>query len=333
MQVDGLTTRSFRLSESDTGGISPSSILKSEKSCLQGTVPDFLLRIQRALAYVLCLVAALSAPGVIPRLGIDYPYFFIMALVLFAWFTIKWGAVKKLANKSNFLEILLGSMVVIAVYVLNLAEGSVIGLVDLILIFAGVTLSFYGFRAFKLFWVPTLYGVVLLLGYQLENILPAYTANLQDWMAGVMASSMRIIGIQASASGYVVSMNSTAGPLLLSVEGDCTGIQGILAFGMLSTLAVLDIKAKLSRLLPLFVLGFIGAFLINIVRLFGVFLTFEYLGVALGSTVHVYLGYILFIVWVMVFWAIAFRYLLPATPSHLGNAGSPPPGLNDFHPR
>lgn len=279
------------------------------------------MKIDRAQAFILSLAVAFIAPLGIPRFGIDYPYFFIMCLVLFAWFTIKWTAVKRIPYRSNFMEILLGCMAVTAIYVAKISINGPLGLLDMIVVFAGVTLAFYGFRAFKLFWVPTTYGIVLLAGYQLENILPTYTANLQDWMANVMASSMRIMGIQASASGYIVSMNSSSGPLLLSVEGDCTGIQGILAFGMLSTLAILDIKTKLSKLVPLFAIGFIGAFLINIVRLFGVFLTFEYLGAAIGATVHVYLGYILFIVWVMIFWALAFRYLLPQAPANISPAG------------
>jgi len=74
------------------------------------------------------------------------------------------------------------------------------------------------------------------------------------------------------------------------------------------------------RLAIVFAVGFIGAFLINIVRLFGVFLAFEYLGVSVGTDVHVYLGYSLFIVWVLVFWSLAFRYLTP-------RQGTPLPGM------
>jgi len=297
-------------------------ILKFKK--YRSLCPSFLavLKVDRAQSFLLSIVGVYVAPLAIPRFGIDYPYFFIMSLVLFAWFLIKWSSVDKLPNRSSYLEILLGCLIVAAIYAYKIVAVSKLGLLDMIGLFAAVVLAFYGFRSFKLFWVPTTYGIILLLGYQLENILPTYTATLQDWMAGVMASSMRILGIQATASGYVVFMNSSSGPLLLSVEGDCTGVQGILAFGMLSTLAVLDIKTKLSKLIPLFAIGFLGAFLINIVRLFGVFLTFEYLGASLGTTVHVYLGYILFILWVLAFWALAFRYLLPKTGTLL------PPGSN-----
>ncbi|MGI0090869.1 MAG: archaeosortase/exosortase family protein [Nitrososphaerales archaeon] len=270
------------------------------------------MQISRSNAFLLALIAAFVAPVAIPRMGIDYAYFFIMVLVLFAWFTIKWSSVKSIARKGSAPEIILGIAIVAADYIQNFVFGSRLGLLDMLFIFCGVIVAFYGIRSFKLFWVPTTYGIVLLLGYQVEAVVPNFVA-LQNWMANVMAISMRGLGVSAIVSGHIVYLSSNSTVLGLNVEGDCTGVQGILAFGMLSTMAVLDIKAKVSRLIPLFVIGFVGAFLINIVRLFGVFLTFEYLGISLGTDVHVYLGYLLFIVWVMVFWSLAFRYLMPKT--------------------
>jgi len=221
---------------------------------------------------------------------------------------------------------ILGIIMVVAIYAWNIHRVSAVGLLDMIIIFGAVVLSFYGIRAFKMFWVPATYGIVLLLGYQLSNIVPNFS-ELQNWMAGVMASSMNILGINATVNGHLVIMNSADDTLALDVEGDCTGVQGILAFGMLSTMAVLDLKAKLSRLVPLFILGFAGAFFINIVRLFGVFLTFEYLGVSAGSSVHVYLGYLLFIAWVMVFWSLAFRYLVPKSTVSTDHMPPSPPSM------
>jgi hypothetical protein len=40
-------------------------------------------------------------------------------------------------------------------------------------------------------------------------------------------------------------------------------------------------------------------------------LTFEFLGTDAGNAVHVFVGYGLFIVWVVAFWSIAFKYLNP----------------------
>jgi exosortase/archaeosortase family protein len=278
----------------------------------------------RANGFVLGLVAAYLAPIGIPGVGLDYPYFFIMSIVLFAWFVFKWDGVKSLSQKANLPEVILGACIIGADYAENLAAGSRVGMIDLLVIFLGVVVAFYGLRSLKFFWVPMTYGIILLLGYQIENYAPNYVA-LQEWLASVLASSMRVLGISASVSGHLVVLNPHSNaPLFLDVESDCTGMQGILAFGMLSTMALLDMKPKISRLVPLFVVGFAGAFLINILRLIVVFLTFEFLGAEAGTTMHVYFGYVIFIAWVMVFWTLAFRYLAPRPTAGLPTAPMPP---------
>jgi len=108
-------------------------------------------------------------------------------------------------------------------------------------------------------------------------------------------------------------------PIFLEVSGACTGLQGILAFGMLSTMSLLDLKPRISRLVPIFTIGFLGAFLINILRLLVVFLTFEYFGLDAGTTMHIYFGYLLFVGWVLAFWALAFRYLVPSNVTTLAS--------------
>lgn len=254
---------------------------------------------------------AFLLPAAIPNVGLDYPYFFIMVIVLFAWFLFKWDSVKAISTRSSKAEMLLALSGLGAIYAFKVFEGTPVGILDLILLFLGAVVFTYGLRAMKLFWVPAAYGVVLLAGYQIENYTPNFVA-LQDWLAGVLAATVSAFGIGASVSGHLVTLNTSSGTLLLDVASDCTGIQGILAFGMLSTMALLDLKPRMSRLIPIFAIGFLGAFLTNILRLVVVFLTFEYLGPDVGGSVHVYFGYLIFIVWVMAFWMIAFRYLGPA---------------------
>lgn len=286
-------------------------------------------KIRRHQAFALSLVVSFLAPLAIPSEGLDWPYFFIMILVLFAWFSIKWNSVKKLTGKGSLWEIVVATTIVVADYAENAYFHSTFGLIDMIAVFCAVVLAFYSKSAFKLFWVPATYGLVLLLGYQLEALIPNFVA-LQNWMASIMASFMRLLGVGATVAGHIVYLSSGSSTLGLNVEGDCTGVQGILAFGMLSTMAVLDIKTKLSRAIPLFVLGFVGAFVINMVRLIGVFMSFEYLGSSMGTEVHVYLGYLLFIVWVMAFWSLAFRYLVPkhSSPLATGTTASIPRSLH-----
>ena len=268
---------------------------------------------------------AFLLPLALPGVGIDYTYFFIFILVFFAWLIMKWSSFESLTNKSTYLETVLGLSGVAAIYAEKIALSSREGILDMVIIFSALALAFFGIKSFKLFWVPAIYGIVLLLGYQVENDIPNYVA-LQDWMAGLMASAMSALGVASTASGPIVALNvHSSSPLLLDVEGDCTGIQGVLAFGVLSTMALVDVKAKPSRLIPIFAIGFIGVFLINILRLLLVFITFEYLGVYLGNEVHVYAGYALFVVWILIFWSLAFKYM-PARPATMGGPVIPSGG-------
>jgi exosortase/archaeosortase family protein len=285
------------------------------------------VRLGRPDAFLLTLGAAYLAPLAIPNVGIDFTYFFIMCIVLFAWFILKWDAVRSLPLRGSPAEILVGVAAVLSIYGYKIHTATRLGILDMLIIFAGVVTAFYGLKAFKLFWVPASYGIVLLVGYQLESVIPNFVL-LQSLMAGVMASAMRAIGVSATVSGHYVQLSSASGPLYLNVESDCTGVQGILAFGLLSTMSVLDVKAKPMRLAIVFAVGFVGAFLINIVRLFGVFLAFEFLGAGIGNDVHVYLGYSLFIVWVLIFWSIAFKYLTPRQGTTLPSVGLPVPSSN-----
>ena len=280
---------------------------------------------------MLSIAVAFLLPLAIPGVGLDYnsSFFLITVFVLLAWFIFRWDRVKGITQRSGRMEILLGASVIAIDYAFNTLRGSSVGVLDLLVVFLGTVVAFYGLGSLKLFWVPAAYGIVLLIGYEVENVIPNLVA-LQDWLASVMASVLNAVGISSTAAGELVSMNTPSGtPILLDVQGTCTGLEGILAFGLLSTMTLLDLKPKMSRVIPIFAIGFAGAFLTNILRLLVEFLTYEYAGADAGLTMHVYFGYFVFIAWVVGFWAIAFRYLVPMkrnrSPGSGGLGGDPNP--------
>jgi exosortase len=271
------------------------------------------MKLTRADWFAFATAVGFLVPAAIPNVGIDTEFWIITVFVFLAWFIFRWDGVKGISSKGGKAEVLLGASLIFADYAFNGLRGSPVGIVDLLVIFAGTIISFYGIRSLRFFWVPATYGIVLLLGYEIENIAPGFVA-LQDWLAGVMGWILNALGISSTVTGEFVSMSTPHGtPILLEVGGPCTGVQGIIAFGMLSTMALLDLKPTKARLIPIFAIGFLGAFLINIVRLLVMFLVYEYASLDVATTVHIYLGYVVFIAWVVVFWAIAFRYLVPVT--------------------
>jgi exosortase/archaeosortase family protein len=272
---------------------------------------------------VLATASGFLVPIAIPNVGIDTEFWLITVFVLLAWFVFRWDAVKGISQKGGKVEAALGVSLIGADYAFNWIRGSSVGIIDLLVIFVGCILAFYGYRSLRVFWVPATYGVVLLLGYSLVTLLPS-VVGLQDWLAGVMASMLNSLGISSTVNGEIVSMSTSQGaPIMLDIAGPCTGVQGIIAFGMLSTMALLDLKPSKARLIPIFAIGFLGAFLINIVRLLLMFLTYEFASLDVAETLHIYVGYTVFIVWVVAFWAIAFRFLAPAKQTTRPLSGTP----------
>jgi len=287
------------------------------------------MNLTRAHLFALATASGFLFPLSIPNVGIDTEFWLITVFVLLAWFVFRWDAVKRISQRGGRPETALGISLVVADYTFNWIRGSSVGIADLLVIFVGTIVAFYGYQSLKVFWVPATYGVVLLLGYQVVNLVPNLVA-LQDWLARLMATVLNALGISSTVSGEIVSMSTSGGtPILLDVGGPCTGVQGIIAFGMLSSMALLDLKPPKSRLVPIFALGFVGAFLINIVRLLLMFLTYEFTSLDVAVTLHIYVGYVVFIAWVVAFWGIAFRYLVPR--NRPAQAGSDLPIVSAAH--
>ena len=261
----------------------------------------------RLLAFISCVLAAYLVPSLVPGLGISYLSTFTVGLILFAWVALKWGTLTSLSAHSRHWEVLLGGAIVAADFVRNIVLRSAVGLTDMLFIFVGIWIAFYGFRNLRLFILPTLYVSILIVGYLAEYHIPS-VAGLEYFIAGTMTWMLHGIGAKATVFQNTVTLYAPS-PVFLQVDGPCTGLQGILAFGLLASMAVLDVRTSPRRLALVMVIGFAGAFLINFVRLALIFLSFQFLGAGIGGEVHAYMGYLLFLAWVLVFWDVAFRYL------------------------
>src|SRR5260370_37627152 len=99
-----------------------------------------IMRIERPEAFVLGIIAAFLVPVAIPRVGIDFTYFFIMVLVLGAWFTLKWTTVKSLSTRGGLIEIILASSAIAVVYSYKILTQTRLGLRDMLIIFSALAL-------------------------------------------------------------------------------------------------------------------------------------------------------------------------------------------------
>jgi exosortase/archaeosortase family protein len=83
----------------------------------------------------------------------------------------------------------------------------------------------------------------------------------------------------------------------------------MLAYGSLAILMIIDIDATTRRKLLWTALGVVGTFFVNVSRLLAIFLAAYFFEIDTAMYIHIYLGYSLFIVWILVFWTMAFRFM------------------------
>jgi exosortase/archaeosortase family protein len=274
--------------------------------------------ISRQYQFLFFLLLAFFNPVTLLVAGTSLTFIVVVPCTLLVWFAAKWDDITGISETSRLQEKLLGLGIYLLDIAYNLYRRYILGipktpsdvgfgLIDMLITFVGVCIAFYGLTGFKHFKLPTAYLVVLIVGYQLESSITEITF-LQNYLANLITSMLNTLGIATSVNGNLVTIESAGQPL--AIDANCTGVKGMLAYGSLAVLMILDVKTTNKRKALSTAIGFIGTFLVNILRLLTIFLAVYFFGIDVGMAVHIYLGYSLFIVWVLLFWIIAFKYLL-----------------------
>jgi len=272
--------------------------------------------ISRPHFFLLFVLLSFFNPFTLFWFQISLTFVIVVPMTLVIWFIARWQEIVDIEDESNRFEMFFGC----GIYALNLArnafnfnEKPMFGLFDMLVAFLSVCVAFYGFKGFKHFVLPTAYLSILIVGYQLEFAI-TQVVFLENSLAHFIASTLNLLTINASANGNLVTIHARDGTFqTLMIDAPCTGIKGMLAYGSLAVLMILDVKASPKRKALCTAIGAIGTFLVNLLRLLTIFLACYFLGIEAAMAVHIYLGYGLFIIWVFLFWFLAFKYLLTPT--------------------
>lgn len=277
------------------------------------------MNIYRHHLFLIFTMLAFFAPLLL--FGTSLTFIVVVPFTILIWFAARWQEIIKIGERSNRVEIVFAT----GIYAANLIRNALgfsesfqgIGLFDMLVAFLAVCIAFYGLKGLKQFILPTAYLSILIVGYQLEYAITE-VAFLQNSLAHLMASILNAFNITASASNNLVTLYSSQGnKYYLLIDAPCTGIKGMLAYGSLAVLMILDVKATYKRKLLWTAIGAIGTFIVNILRLLSIFLAAYFLEIDTALAIHTYLGYSLFIVWILIFWTIAFKYML--TPEKMSS--------------
>lgn len=278
---------------------------------------------QRPHYFLIALLATFFNPIVLALYGTSETFIVVIPLTLLVWFAVKWDAFVRIDAKSSLSEVILGMGIYAGNFLRNFLTGSGFGMFDMLVVSVGLIVSFFGLRAIKQhFLLPTAYLAVLVATYQVETRLPELQV-LQNFLAQIIVGVLNPLGIRADLWTFNTDVITVWGrpgipepnPFALWIEKSCTGVKGMLAYGSLALLMIMDIPASRGKKIAMALVGLAGTFLVNIARLLVIFLSAYQWGVEAGLTVHSYLGYGLFIAWVFLFWTMTLRYVSGQNPS------------------
>ncbi len=254
-------------------------------------------------------------PLTVLLLNTSWTFTFAVLFTFFIWLFIKWEDFLKVESKGGFYEIVFGVLLIAGNLVRNIVSTSSFGIFDMLVMLVGLYFIFFGLKATRFFMPLIAYTIILLVGYQIEFLLEQVKV-LEYFLAGLIGSLLRTLNITSWVAGNIVIMIDSSGVTHnLVIDGPCTGVKGMLAYGSLAALLVLDAKMSMKKKAIATSVGLIGTLLVNILRLAIIFLAVYFLGIDIGLLIHTYLGYGLFIIWVLAFWSLAFKYLIPEPPT------------------
>ncbi|MGZ4911723.1 MAG: archaeosortase/exosortase family protein [Halobacteriota archaeon] len=159
-----------------------------------------------------------------------------------------------------------------------------------------------------------LFGVAVFFPMVLES---AFSAPFSRITAILSVSTLQLLGVPITLSGVTVTLSSMMGyDILTKVDARCAGSDSLAIFFAIFGLMLIDRRPRSNALVGLLILGVVGTYFQNFVRLLLLFAAGYFYGSGALWTVHDYAGYILFPFWFLIFAVVYLRYAeRPPTPS------------------
>lgn len=152
-----------------------------------------------------------------------------------------------------------------------------------------------------------------------NDILTRIVVNLRGyWFIRevIVPFEVRLVAVILSAMGFDVSVTreyvvlGKSAPFVAEIVWNCIGWQSILFFGITAFIGLQgDQYTNLSKLKAL-IIGILGTFLVNILRIVVVVLGAYYLGQNFALIIHDYGSLLVVILWLFGFWWFVYRFVL-----------------------
>jgi len=197
---------------------------------------------------------------------------------------------------------------------------------EISLLLSGIGVIIFTLLNFRSLVLPVSIPFIAVMGYGGYEVFLRnqdwVTAPLIPFITHITIFLLNILGISSASNGNIISfMSLTGNPIYLSIVSDCTGIWSLGTF----TVAVIIVLSSFpesvtKKSLLLIVIGYLGTFIANIIRILVIALAGYFFGpVGILENVHVHIGWIVFTLWMIIFWYYYFTRQIGVSIFKKGN--------------
>jgi len=180
------------------------------------------------------------------------------------------------------------------------------GSANYIVFLFGLFLVFFDLSALKEAFTPLFFIAAATSSSLVAVWLKPYFSPYLDDIAYLIVNVLRVLGVNAdlsySSSIPVLEFTSLPGNFVVtSLAYECLGVFSALVFSIILVIVLVEDPSDWKVKLLASIIGVIGTFALNIVRVTIILLTDYFYGAEAGATVHYIIGYALFSAWLVFF--------------------------------
>jgi exosortase/archaeosortase family protein len=241
---------------------------------------------------------------------------FVIAVYGFAFLFLKNEKLHSATKANNFLR-LLGLIITISSFfayyglVLVFPRAGFYGSANYIAYLFGLFLVFFDLAALKQAFTPLFFIAAATSSSLVAASLAPLLSPYLDDIAALIVNILRLLGISANLYdftdfGYsnipIIGFTTLSGQLVFtSFAYECIGIFSAIVFSIILVIVLSEDPSSWKTKLLASVVGVLGTFALNIVRVTIIYVTDYFYGAEAGANAHYVIGYVLFSAWLALF--------------------------------
>jgi exosortase/archaeosortase family protein len=194
---------------------------------------------------------------------------------------------------------------------------------DFSILLSGLGIFVFGYLGIETFLVAVSIPFIAVIGFQLYGLFlvneQVLSAPLLPYTVFFSTNLFKIVGIPVVTNNNLISFVSHTGDMItLSITPECTGIWSLGTFTIIALFILFSFREAVSlQGFFLLLIGYLGTYTGNIIRIVAI----GYSGFLYGPTgaienTHLYFGWIIFTIWMIIFWYYYFTRVLKINVFH-----------------